>query len=601
MTATFTVLDMGVVAIYIALAAAIGAYFSRRAGQSQESFFTAEQSLPWYIIALTTSTAVMGGLPIALSVYYTHGVAYRWIVDTQFMVFIPFVSVFLSPLWRRLNLKSTPEFFKCRYGDGDRSSRLFRTSYGLFMAFGWGTLLMGYVIGYTVQSLVPVFGAPAWAIVIGLILVTLLGSTISGFYGVAYVGVLQFAFYAIAFAASVPILISAAGGWDQMFATLQQNNPEFLNPLPGGKAISWTTWSVLLIQSLFLGVHPNYGEGFVAQRFLAARNAAHAKVGLIVSCVLSSVCFLLPTGLLAVAITSLYPGLSGTEAQGIYSRLLAHLPPGVFGLLIVGEAAIIIGTIDSLANWGASVMTNDVYRLQLAPHASDRNLVFMGKLFGLLMLTAGSLIGLLLVNEFFSWFMFINTATMTFLLPLGFFRFFWWRMNIWGEIVAIVIGIPFCVVVWFFLGGEHWEFWKVFVTLFGTGSVVITAAALLTPPTKSEVLDTFYRTAQPPGFWGPFRKKLEAESNGSVQIPGIGWSDLREFFVTMAAFGSLFLSINCFLGGRWEWATFSICGFVLFGSIVVWNSVRALSGSETDTGLANAQAGLNFSDASETI
>ena len=38
-----------------------------------------------------------------------------------------------------------------------------------------------------------------------------------------------------------------------------------------------------------------------------------------------------------------------------------------------------------------------------------------------------------------------------FFLPLSVFRFFWWRFNVWGELAAIVLGLPLSILVWFIL------------------------------------------------------------------------------------------------------------------------------------------------------
>jgi Na+/proline symporter len=566
-------LDYAVMAAYVAAMIAIGIACAKRAGKSQESFFTASGNLPWYVIAVTSAVAVLGGLPITLCVYYTHGIATRWIVDTQFMVFVPFVAIFLTPLWRRLELKSTPEFFCHRYGAASTACRTFRAVYGMFMAFGWGALLMGYILGYTCQSIAgPVFGVPPWALAAVLVAIVIVYTASGGFYGVAYAGLVQFGLYAVAFLVSVPIVVHAAGGWQVMYDTVARSSPEFLHPFPGGKAVSWSMWSVLLLQSLFLGVHPNYGEGFIAQRFLAAKSPAHAKLGLIAGCMLSAVCILLPTGLLATGCAALFPGLSDTAAKGTYARLLAMLPPGVMGMLMVGELAVIIGAVASLTNWGASVMTNDVYRLHLVTDASEKHYVRMGVLFGLLMLGAGAAIGTLLVDEFFSWFVFINTATMTFLLPIGFLRYFWWRFNIWGEIVGIAVGVPFCVLVWFGLGGSTWPFWKVFATLFGTGAVAIPLAALLTPPTADTVLHEFYRKCQPPGLWGPMRNAVpRTDARPRIDATGLG-----EFAVTLGALACMFLSINSFLGHRLGISLAAGAGFLVLGSLVVRRCLRSL-------------------------
>ena len=50
--------------------------------------------------------------------------------------------------------------------------------------------------------------------------------------------------------------------------------------------------------------------------------------------------------------------------------------------------------------------------------------------------------------------MFINSAMVIFLLPLAWLRFFWWRFNVWGELAAIVLGLPVSIAVWFVLGYE---------------------------------------------------------------------------------------------------------------------------------------------------
>ena len=51
-----------------------------------------------------------------------------------------------------------------------------------------------------------------------------------------------------------------------------------------------------------------------------------------------------------------------------------------------------------------------------------------------------------------AWFLFINSVVFAFILPLSWLRFFWWRLNIYGEAAALVIGLPLSYIVWFPLG-----------------------------------------------------------------------------------------------------------------------------------------------------
>ena len=40
-----------------------------------------------------------------------------------------------------------------------------------------------------------------------------------------------------------------------------------------------------------------------------------------------------------------------------------------------------------------------------------------------------------------AWFLFINSVVFAFILPLSWLRFFWWRLNIYGEAAALIIGL----------------------------------------------------------------------------------------------------------------------------------------------------------------
>ena len=51
-----------------------------------------------------------------------------------------------------------------------------------------------------------------------------------------------------------------------------------------------------------------------------------------------------------------------------------------------------------------------------------------------------------------AWFLFINSVVFAFILPLSWLRFFWWRLNIYGEAAALILGLPLSYIVWFPLG-----------------------------------------------------------------------------------------------------------------------------------------------------
>ena len=129
-----------------------------------------------------------------------------------------------------------------------------------------------------------------------------------------------------------------------------------------------------------------------------------------------------------------------------------------------------------------------------------------------MLFTAAAAVAILFVKQMVGWFMFINSAMVIFLLPLSFFRFFWWRFNAWGELAAIALGLPLSIVVWFVLDFQNRHpMWQGLGLLFALSFVVLLAVTLLTPAESPETLEQFYRRCRPPGFWGAIRRRLAGE------------------------------------------------------------------------------------------
>jgi Na+/proline symporter len=131
-----------------------------------------------------------------------------------------------------------------------------------------------------------------------------------------------------------------------------------------------------------------------------------------------------------------------------------RLPPGLVGLLIAVEVAAYTSTLSALINWGGSFVINDLYR-PLDPKATVHREIWVSRFTTLILFIAASAVAILFVKQMVGWFMFINAAMVIFLLPLSFFRFFWWRFNVWGELAAIILGLPLSILVWFVLNFQN--------------------------------------------------------------------------------------------------------------------------------------------------
>jgi Na+/proline symporter len=241
---------------------------------------------------------------------------------------------------------------------------------------------------------------------------------------------------------------------------------------------------------------------------MAAKNEFHAQVGQLFNALLSLVVRVIPFFFLGIIAASIFPH-GAVEGERAWGELVKRFGfTGLTGILVAGEFASYQSAISTEMNWGASYLINDLYKRLIKKGASDRHYVWASRVATVLLLVTALAVGGFLVKGMMAWFLFINNVMIAFILPLAWLRFFWWRLNIWGEIAALVGGLPLGYIIWFPLGFAHKPFWQGFLLLFGAGWVVILTVTLLTPPEKQETLEEFYRRCRPPGFWGRITHSL---------------------------------------------------------------------------------------------
>src|SRR5207247_2504087 len=119
-----------------------------------------------------------------------------------------------------------------------------------------------------------------------------------------------------------------------------------------------------------------------------------------------------------------------------YPAMLRFLPAGFLGLMIAGLLAAYVSTLSTHLNWGTSYLVHDLYRRLVRRDAPERHYVLVGRLVtGALMVVAAALTYVLdSARESFELILSIGAGTG--LLYLA--RWFWWRVNAWSEIAAMV-------------------------------------------------------------------------------------------------------------------------------------------------------------------
>jgi Na+/proline symporter len=228
-----------------------------------------------------------------------------------------------------------------------------------------------------------------------------------------------------------------------------------------------------------------------------------------------------------------------------YPAMLTFLPAGLLGLMVAGLLAAYVSTISTHLNWGTSYLVHDFYRRFMKPGADERHYIFVGRLVTAGLMLVASALTFVLTTAQASFNLMLSVGAGTGLIYL--LRWYWWRINAWSEIAAMVSS--FAVAVGFFIAGKNGATIPATTSLLVTiavTTVVWVAATFMTAPTDRATLVAFYRLVRPPGGgWESVRAEAGVgPSPDSIAQSLLGWV-LGCLVVYAALFGA-----GSFLYGR---------------------------------------------------
>jgi hypothetical protein len=206
----------------------------------------------------------------------------------------------------------------------------------------------------------------------------------------------------------------------------------------------------------------------------------------------------------ALAAVVLYPDLQDRELG--YPRLmLDFLPSGLLGLVVASLVAAFMSTVSTLINWSASYLTSDVYARFLRKDAGSKELVLAGRVASVVVTALGAAAAFFAedVTTLFRLIIAVGTGPGLVLI----LRWFWWRINAWTELAAMlagfVVGLGTSVVPLFRIDDFGL---RLFVTSLASVAIWL-PVMILTPPESESTLRAFYRRVRPGGpGWGDYRR-----------------------------------------------------------------------------------------------
>jgi Na+/proline symporter len=220
-----------------------------------------------------------------------------------------------------------------------------------------------------------------------------------------------------------------------------------------------------------------------------------------------------------------------------------YLPMGVLGLVFASLLAAFMSTVSAQVNWGASYLVNDVYRRFIVRDASQAHLVWVGRGASVIITVLASYasFNLTSIGEVFRFLVVLGTGAGAVLI----LRWFWWRINAWAEISALVGSVIVAAVLYYVPTLRALPYGIKSMTTAGVVTVLWVAVMYLTPPESDATLDSFYARARPGGAWGPIRART-----GLTSRQNLGDDVLRVAAGVAALIGGT-MAIGALLVQRW--------------------------------------------------
>ncbi len=312
-------------------------------------------------------------------------------------------------------------------------------------------------------------------------------------------------------------LFKAFGGAGNVYDSLRMNFGSKVDLIPSfdsdGTALSdflvfifiqW--WSVYIVDNS----DPN------AQRHLQARSQFAAFKTLFIPILITSVMFMFVSTIWDCGLLEYKNNIYGDiDKEALYLHVaLKYLPDGFKAIVVIAILFSFITTLESIINWGGALLTVDIMKKYLHKKGTDREYRVIAFL---------SMFLVAVISIFFAFnseslidlqkFIFSISAGVA---PVFMLRWFWWRINAWTQISAMVSSLVYTVV--FDSLYAHQTGFKIYIDMISSElsmsvyafkliilTLLVVATWLLvmynTPPDDKEHLREFIELTGTGGLW----------------------------------------------------------------------------------------------------
>ena len=565
--------------------------FGKRAGKSTSEFFASGRAVPWWLAGLSmVATTFSSDTPnLVTDIVRRNGVAGNWVWWAFVLTGVATVF-FYARLWRRSGVMTDLEFYEIRYSG--KAASLVRGFRAVYLGLLFNCMIMATVNLAACKIAGILFGLERWQTLAFVGLLNVVFAAHSGLWGVLVIDMVQFFIKMTAVIAAAYFALQApqVGGLHALMTKLSAmrgpNGVDYLNILPDFTnhwdiavavfvmpiAVQW--WAVW-----YPGAEPG-GGSYIAQRMLASKSEKDALGAVLFFNIAHYVLRPWPWIITALCSILVYPELSDIQKAfpALDPRLLGHdiafpamlkfLPVGFVGLMVGGLIAANSSTILTHLNWGASYLVHDFYRRFMRPDADERHYVRAGRVATVILFFCSSGMVFLLDSAKDAFDIILQIGAGTGLLYLV--RWFWWRVNAWSEVVAMLSSFAISMVFLVLAKSGHPVSTHIALVLTVIATTICwVVTAYVGPETDRQVLIEFYRKVRPAGSgWEPIRVAAgiapgDTAPGDNIPMALLGW------VAGCTAIWSALFTVGNFLYGRTSEALFLLAVFAVSGFVLL--------------------------------
>ena len=611
---TLVALDWAIVVFTLVICFVPALFFGKRAGKSTSEFFASGRSVPWWLAGLSmVATTFSSDTPNWVTQQVRqYGVAGNW----QWWGFVlTGVSTvfFFARLWRRSGVMTDLEFYEVRYSG--RAASVVRGFRAVYLGLFFNCFIMGMVTLAACKIANILFGMTPWQTIIVCGVLNTVFAAHSGLWGVLVIDMVQFFIKMTAVVAAAYFSLkevarhtgvgdSALAGLNKLVDTLgsqqvkYQGQEVLRSPIDGtGQPIldmlpnfAMSDLALMIfIMPIAIGWWANWypgaepgGGSYIAQRMLASKSEKDSLGGTLFFNLAHYVVRPWPWIITALCSIIIYPELKDIQAafpaadptlighDSAFPAMLKFLPVGFVGLMVGGLIAANSSTILTHLNWGSSYLVHDFYRRFVNPGSTEKHYVNVGRVATVGLYVFAAVVSRGLESSQTAFEILISIGAGTGLLYL--LRWFWWRINAWCEVVAMVSSFGISMVFFVMkMNGQALPFAQTVLVSVTFTTICWLVTAFVTPPSDRERLIAFYKKVHPSGpGWTKVREEAgvslaEAARHGDhMGKATIGW------VAGCATIWSSLFAIGNFLYGRTETAVVLTAVFVVSGLVLLY-------------------------------